>query len=300
MDALLANMALGVPQPQCLSYGRTGATNFMTSPCSQPAAPVVNPKDVISQNNYSFILPDVGRRQHFPISNFQSSSAVEITGLASNMSTSQTLGAAEQPTPETEPRALSPFNLFSGLCRDLTQDPVRQTTPVQTNRLKPQKNSKHSQSEKYFCDQPGCKRSQTGHGFKRRDNLTQHVSQVHKRNLETRVRKPSAAASSFRNPPPATSSSRDPLYESLNPLSPPTSKKRRHEEDTDSEYPDGVPEQLAAERRTNQVLMRELASTRDELRRLRREREGLERQHREELEGWQDKYYALLDSSTSK
>ncbi|KIX04750.1 uncharacterized protein Z518_05620 [Rhinocladiella mackenziei CBS 650.93] len=57
------------------------------------------------------------------------------------------------------------------------------------------RNSKHGQTEKYFCSFSDCSRSQPGSGFYRKDHLNQHLRGLHKQNLVPRPRVESGAAS---------------------------------------------------------------------------------------------------------
>jgi hypothetical protein len=207
------------------------------------------------------------------ITQIDSGSILSNSRLTSNVSGSRTQEAADGRLPGAESRVLSP-PVTSPFCREQSPDDFRQTDPPRNSRPEHHQSSKHSQNEKWFCGELGCNRSQPGRGFKRRDNLAQHLFGVHKRKLEGRIRAPSVVASS----------SLDPTALRSNAVPLPQPKKRRREEELDSHSINELTEQLAAERRNNQILMQELASTRHELRQLGRQREEMERQHQEELE----------------
>lgn len=54
-------------------------------------------------------------------------------------------------------------------------------------------NSRHSQNEKYCCPYSDCPRSQPGSGFRRKDNLDQHLRGPHKQSTVPRLRARSKA-----------------------------------------------------------------------------------------------------------
>ena len=63
----------------------------------------------------------------------------------------------------------------------------------------PSRSSKHSQTEKYFCNYSDCPHSQPGSGFKRKDHLDQHLRGPHRQTSVQRLRAKPAAASRICN-----------------------------------------------------------------------------------------------------
>jgi len=87
---------------------------------------------------------------------------------------------------------------------------------------KPSKNTRHSQTEKYFCTYSDCQRAQPGFGFKRKDNRDQHLRTTHKQVLVETIRAPPVMA-----PGSSTPASNTELFLQ--------SKKRKRKEDDESD-----------------------------------------------------------------
>jgi hypothetical protein len=136
----------------------------------------------------------------------------------------------------------------------------------------PSQNSKHSQTEKYFCTYLDCIHSQPGSGFKRKDHLDQHLRGLHKQTSVQRLRAKPAAASSTGNPTATSDITAAPLQSKK--------RKRGSEEETSESNLDKLEKELAEERR---------------LRRLVEEDNHLLRQKLENYEGRMEKYEARLD-----
>lgn len=88
------------------------------------------------------------------------------------------------------------------------------------------RNSKHGQTEKYYCTDSDCKRSQSGSGFCRKDHLNQHLERKHSVPI---VRGKRAA-------------------ESTGPILPDRKRKRGAREKTGESYSDSLLEELKRER----------------------------------------------------
>jgi len=144
--------------------------------------------------------------------------------------TSKIQEAAENERLEaTESGAFIPLNTF------LVQRQARDNQTISS------RNSKHSQTEKYFCAYSDCSRSQPGSGFYRKDHLDQHLRGLHKQNSVPRLRAKPAAALSACN---LTTTS-----ETTGALSQSKKRKRGSEGETSRHSGDGLFDELAEERR---------------------------------------------------
>lgn len=165
---------------------------------------------------------------------------------------------------------------------------------VKTREAKRRKGATHGKVIKYFCDESGCPRQ--SEGFKRRDHLKQHLSGVHKRTLE-RLRTQDSTTMSTLSPTEATSSSTS--SQSQPPQPPPSAvalgKRKResamHEPETQDLEING---QLDAERKKGQTLKLEILAIRRRSQKEHEESGDRERELREELERYRDKYLDLL------
>lgn len=119
------------------------------------------------------------------------------------------------------------------------------------------RNSKHGQTQKYFCTYSDCSRSQPGSGFYRKDHLDQHLRGRHKQNSVPRLRAKSVAVSSVRNPT-ATSETTGALLQS---------KKRKcgSEGETSRHGGDGLFEELTEERRLRLLAKKETQRLRQKI-----------------------------------
>jgi hypothetical protein len=241
-----------------------------------------------------------------PVSNQQIATAFQVSKPALNVPSNHNQQAPRPTMPGARARTCSPPDISSA-SPEQTAEGIPKPDLSKGNGSNRHKNSKHSHSqlEKWFCDEPECTRSVPGSGFKRRDNLAQHLSGVHKRQLESvRGRTPSsvtlsssAVVSSLAEASGPTAASNSAIASSPRDLQPPglanALGKRKREEEPHRQDTEGLAEQLTAERRKILFLKMELAKSREEHR---RDRENMERQHREERQRWEDKYDELFNS----
>ena len=128
------------------------------------------------------------------------------------------LATTSVPSLANEQRAETTRNIAEGGCQ-----------------IESSRKSKHGQTEKYFCHYSDCSRSQPGSGFTRRDHLNQHLRGPHKEAWVPRVRASPAVASSSCDPIAAADQ---------NAQAPQQSKKRKLEEDIESDAHRGLMNEL--------------------------------------------------------
>lgn len=166
------------------------------------------------------------------------SGIVTAPRFTSCRATSKIQEAAENERLEaTESGALIPLNTF------LVQGQARDDQTVSS------RNSRHGQTEKYFCAYSDCSRSQPGSGFYRKDHLDQHLRGLHKQNSVPRLRAKPVAASSACNPT-TTSETTGALFQSKK-------RKRGSGGETGRHSGDELFDELAEERRLRLLVEQE-------------------------------------------
>jgi hypothetical protein len=201
-------LQLYIPEP-VTSYG------MVTTLGSIPTLSAVNSIDTVTP-----LVTNHGK--YSEIVDAPSFTSCRATSTIQEISENERLGVAES-------GCLTPLSTF------LVHSQARDEQAVSS------RNSKHSQTEKYFCTYSDCTRSQLGSGFHRKDHLDQHLRGLHKQNLVPRLRVKSAAASSTRKPIPGS--------EAAEALVQPKKRKRESEEKLGYHGGDELFEELIKERK---------------------------------------------------
>lgn len=188
----------------------------------------------------------------------------------------------------------APFSPAIFFNEQQTTEQERTSEQPHEKRAKRHREITHGKEVKYFCDEPGCPRQ--FEGFKRRDHLRQHVSGKHKRQLGS-LRKQTSTTLRIQSPIQATSFSAD--SQSQFPRSSPSAvalgKQKREDAIDENETPNlEIKRQLGVERKKVQTLVHEMRMMREQSQKEYEERDNRERQLREELERYRDKYLHVL------